>query len=161
MECHCSLRNVHDLLADWKTPYERRFGESFEEPIIPFGATVEHLPNPERDKARIHQFGKKVLTGILIGNALIAVRIWKGDILIADIQESESFDASEIYPRRLNAKEVLITHIDGEFVFPVAAGSAKLSRRHCEFQEPSLRRESTVRRESQRIISRRKGSVST
>ena len=26
MECHCHLRNVQDLLADGKTPYERRFG---------------------------------------------------------------------------------------------------------------------------------------
>ena len=29
MECHCYLRNVQDLLADGKTPYERRFGEPF------------------------------------------------------------------------------------------------------------------------------------
>ena len=57
-------------------------------------------------------------------------------------------DASEIYPRRLNAKEVLITQRDGEFVFPVADGSAKLSGRDDEFQEPTLRRESTVRREN-------------
>ena len=30
MECYCCLRNVQDLLADGKTPYERRFGEPFE-----------------------------------------------------------------------------------------------------------------------------------
>ena len=49
--------------TSWQTgtPYERRFGESFKGPIIPFGALVEYLPNSERDKARIHQFGKKVL----------------------------------------------------------------------------------------------------
>ena len=35
--------------------------------------------------------------------------IWKGDILIADIEELGNMNASEIYPRRLNAKEVLIT----------------------------------------------------
>ena len=34
--------------------------------------------------------------------------IWKGDILIADIEELEKLNASETYPRRLNAKEVLI-----------------------------------------------------
>ena len=60
----------------------------------------------------------------------------------------EKFDASEIYPRRLNAKEVLITPKDGDFVFPVADGSAKLSGRHHEFQEPTLGRESTVKREN-------------
>ena len=45
-------------------------------------------------------------------------------------------------------KEVLITQKDGEFVFPVADDSAKLSGRDYEFQEPSLRRESIVRREN-------------
>ena len=38
MECYCFLRDVQDLLADWKTPYERRFEESFKGPIIPFSA---------------------------------------------------------------------------------------------------------------------------
>ena len=42
MECFCHLRNVQDLLADGKTPYERRFGEPFEGPSIPFGAMVEY-----------------------------------------------------------------------------------------------------------------------
>ena len=57
-------------------------------------------------------------------------------------------DASEIYPRRLNAKEVLISHKDGEFVFPVADGSATLSGRDHEFQEPTLGREHTAEREN-------------
>ena len=109
MECYCYLRNVQDLLAGRKTPYERRFGKSYKGPIIPFGALVEYLPNSEKDKARIHQFGKKVLRRISIGYALIAGRIWKGDVLIADIEELEKLDASEKYHRRLNAKEVLIT----------------------------------------------------
>ena len=39
----------------------------------------------------------------------------------------------------------------------MADGSAKLSGRDYEFQEPTLRRESTVKRESQRRISRRQG----
>ena len=56
--------------------------------------------------------------------------------------------ASETYPRRLNAKEVLIAQKDGEFVFPVADGSAKLFGRDCEFQEPTLRPEYTVKREN-------------
>ena len=36
MECYTYLRNVTDLLSDGKTPYERRFGQPFEGPIIPF-----------------------------------------------------------------------------------------------------------------------------
>ena len=53
-----------------------------------------------------------------------------------------------MYPRRLNAQEVLTTQKDGEFVFLAADGSAKLSGRDYEFQEPTLRREFTVRREN-------------
>ena len=33
--------------------------------------------------------------------------IWKGDFLVADIEEFEIMDASEIHAKRLNAKEVL------------------------------------------------------
>ena len=63
------------------------------------------------------------------------------------LKNLKKLDASEIYPRRLNAKEVLTTHKDGEFVFPVADGSATVSGRDYEFQEPTPRRESTVKRE--------------
>ena len=35
-------------------------------------------------------------------------------------------DASEIYPRRIDAKEVLISQKDEEFIFPNADDTAKL-----------------------------------
>ena len=44
MECYTYLRNVTDLLSDGKTPYERRFGQPFKGPIIPFGSLVEYYP---------------------------------------------------------------------------------------------------------------------
>ena len=72
--------------------------------------------------------------------------IWKGYFLVAEFEGLENLDASEIYPRRLNGKEVLITHGNGEFAFPAPSGTAKLSGRDYEFQEPTLRREQTVRR---------------
>ena len=40
----------------WKTPYERRFGESFKGPIIHSGAMIEYQPISARDQSRIHQF---------------------------------------------------------------------------------------------------------
>ena len=33
--------------------------------------------------------------------------IWKGDVLIADLEELETMEASEIYSKRLNAKEMI------------------------------------------------------
>ena len=61
MECHTYLRNVTDLLSVGKTPYERRFGQPFKGPIIPFGSLVEYHPITAQDKSRIHQFGKSYL----------------------------------------------------------------------------------------------------
>ena len=72
MECFAYLRDIHDLLSDGKTPYERRFGQPFKRPIIPFGSLVEYYPISAKDQSRIHQFGKKVLPGSFLGCALYA-----------------------------------------------------------------------------------------
>ena len=56
--------------------------------------------------------------------------------MIADLEDCENMDASEIYPRRINAKEVLITPNREKYVFPVTDGTAKLSGRDYEFREP-------------------------
>ena len=125
MECYTYLRNVTDLLSDGKTPYERRFGKPFEGPIVPFGSLVEYHPITAKDQSRIHQFGKKVLPGLFLGYALYAGGIWKGDVLIADLEELETMDASEIYSKRLNAKEVIFPQ-KGEFIFPIADGRIKI-----------------------------------
>ena len=89
MECHCFLRNVQDLLSDGKTPYERQFGIPFDGPVILLGAMVEYHPNSAKDLSRLHQLGPNVLPGILLGFALDVGGIWKGDILVADIEELE------------------------------------------------------------------------
>ena len=76
-------------------------------PVIPFGAMVEYHPTSAKDQSGLHQFGAKVLPGIFFGYVLYAGRNWKGDIWIADIEELEEMDASEIHARRLNTKEVV------------------------------------------------------
>ena len=102
-----TLSHIQDLLSDGKTPWEWRFGELFKGPIIAFGSLVEYYPISAKDQSRIHQFGKNVLLGLFLGYALYAGRIWKGDVLIADLEELETMDASEIYSKRLSAKEVI------------------------------------------------------
>ena len=102
-------RNVTDLLSEGKTPYESRFGQPLKGPIFPFGSLVEYHPITAKDQSKIHQVGKKVLPGLFLGYVLYAGRIWKGDILVADIEELETMGASEIYIKRLNAKEVIFS----------------------------------------------------
>ena len=82
-------------------------GNHLKDQIIPFGSLVEYHPITAKDQSRIHQFGMKVLPGLFLGYALYAGGIWKGDVLVADIEELETMDASEIYSKRLNAKEVI------------------------------------------------------
>ena len=72
------LRNVADLFSDGKTPYERRLGQPFEGPIIPFGSLVEYHPITAKDQSRIHQFGKKVLPGIVPRIRSVRGRNWEG-----------------------------------------------------------------------------------
>ena len=147
MECYTYLRNVTDLLSDGKTPYERRFGEPFQGPIIPFGSLVEYYSISAKDQSRIHQFGKKVLPGLFLGYALYAGGIWKGDVLIADLEELETMDASEIYSKRLNAKEVIFPK-QGEFIFPIADGRIKTPGGDQDLRTSTLIRERPTRGES-------------
>ena len=125
MECYTYLRNVTDLLSDGKTPYERRFGQPFKRPIVPFGSLVEYYPITAKDQSRIHQLGKRVLPGLFLGYALYAGGIWKGDVLIADLEELETMDASEIYSKRLNEKEEIFLKEKRESIFPIADGRIK------------------------------------
>ena len=132
MQCYTYLRNIQDLLSDGKTPYERWIGMPFNGPVIPLGAMVECHPISAKEKSRLHQFGPKVLPGIFLGYVLYAEGIWNGDIMVADIEELEEMDASELYARRLNAKEVLTPMKGDNFEIP--------SRR---WNGPSLWRKST------------------
>ena len=144
VECCTYLRNIQDLLSDGKTPYERRFGKPFQGPIIPLVSLVEYYPISAKDQSRIHQFGKKVLPGLFLGYALYAGGIWKGDVLIADLEELETMDASEIYCKRLNAKEVIFPKENGNFIFPVADGRIKLRGGDQELRTPTLTREHPI-----------------
>ena len=72
--------------------------------------------------------------------------IWKGDVLVADIEELESMAASEIYLKRLNAKEVIFPK-QGEFIFPVAGGRIKLPGGDQDLRTPTSTRERPIRGE--------------
>ena len=57
-------------------------------------------------------------------------------------------DASEIYSKRLNAKEVIFPKENGNFIFPVADGRIKLPGRDQELITSTLIRERPIRGES-------------
>ena len=148
MVCYTYLRNVTDLLSDGKTPYERRFGQPPKGPIIPCGSLVEYHPIVAKDQSRIHQCGKNVFPGLFFGYALYAGGIWKGDVLVADLEELETMDASEIYSSILNAKEVIFPKEKGEFIFPIADGRIKTPGGDPDLTTSTLIRQRPIRGDS-------------
>ena len=153
MECYYYLRNIEDLLSDGKSPYERQFGMPFDGPVIPFGAMVEYHLISAKDISRLHQFCPKVLPGIFFGCVLYAERVWKGDILVADIEDLEEMDASEVHARRLNAKEVLTPQRSGILIFPGRRwNSQSLLGEGQRLRTPTLTRDRPERGEEQEIL---------
>ena len=60
----------------------------------------------------------------------------------------ETMDASEIYSKRLNAKEVIFPKENGKFVFPVADGQIKIAGGDQELRTSTLIRDRPIREES-------------
>ena len=50
---------------------------------------VEYHPISAKDFSKNHQFGKNVIPGIFLG-----CDVWKGDVLIADLEDLEKLDVS-------------------------------------------------------------------
>ena len=95
---------------------------------------VEYHPLSGNDPTRLHQFGKNQKA--FQASALYAGGICKGDILIADVEEQQNVDASEIHAVRLNAKEVLASKRGDEVTFPYTDGTVKLARKGQEVGHP-------------------------
>ena len=116
--------------AKCSRPLCRWDGEPFKGAIIPFGAIVEYHRISAKDQSRLYQFGEKVLPGIFIGCALVSVRIWREDVLVEDIEELGTLDASEA--RRLNAKEIVTSQKGEDLIFPFADGVRESTVRQCQ-----------------------------
>ena len=64
--------------------------------------------------------------------------------MVADTEEFEAMDASEIYSKRLSAKEVIFPTENGKFMFPAADGRIKLSGRDQELRTSTLIRDHPI-----------------
>ena len=96
----------------------RRIEEGTFAVLLQSGSMVEYHPIFAKDLSRLHQFDNKVLPGIFLGYVFHAGGILERDIVVADIEELEETDASEIHAKRLNAKEVLTPQNGGKCLFP-------------------------------------------
>ena len=72
--------------------------------------------------------------------------------MVADVEELEEMDASELHARRLHAKEVPTPHRSGNFIFPVADGTVKIFGREQRLRTSTFTRERPERGEEQEIL---------
>ena len=72
--------------------------------------------------------------------------------MVADIEELEEMDASELHARRLNAKKVLTPKRSGHFIFPVADGTVKIYGGEQRPRTSTLTRDRPQRGEEQEIL---------
>ena len=104
------------LLSGGKTPHEWRFGETFKGTIIPLRLDGRISPffclKSCRDCISSARKSYQELFSVMY---YTRGEIWKGEIMVADVEELDKMDASEIHAGRLNAKEVL-TPKNGEHV---------------------------------------------
>ena len=98
--------SAYRSLIGRETHYERRRGEPFSGPIIPFGSMIRYHPISAKDQSRLHQFGKNVLLGIFLEH-VVCGRASSGGHQ-GRIEELENLDTSEKHARWLSAKEVLM-----------------------------------------------------
>ena len=72
--------------------------------------------------------------------------------MIADIEELEEMDASEIHARRLNAKEVLTPTKGDSFIFPEADATVKTAGGDRLLRPSTLIRDRPERGEEQEVF---------
>ena len=126
MAGYCYLWNVQDLLSDEKTPYERRFGDPFKGPGIPFGSMVEYHPFLRKTSPHSINLVRKFYLQHSSDMHCLRVRIWKGDLMVADIGELENLDASEIHAGSLIAKTVFMPKNGEDGTFHVVRKSTSI-----------------------------------
>ena len=72
--------------------------------------------------------------------------------IVADIEELEQMDASEIHAKRLDAKKVLTPQRSGNFISPVADGTVKIVGRRQRLRTSTLTWDRPERGEEQEIL---------
>jgi hypothetical protein len=108
-------------MKDGFTPYKSKFHKDFKGDKIPFGAELEYRPSAPRDRERLHKYGNKTLSGVVIGYDQKARGDWSGDYLVVDWEELEQAEhAREVHIKRV--KEVNKLTLNGKFRFPLAEG---------------------------------------
>ena len=121
----CEIFRIFYLMG--KSPYERRFGMPFRRTSNTVRSDGGTSPYFCEGHIGMTSVWFKSLAMYILRLCLLRGRIWKGAIVVADVEELEQTDASEVHARRLNAKEVLTPMKGDNLKFPVTDGTVKTS----------------------------------
>ena len=72
--------------------------------------------------------------------------------MVADIEELEEMDASELHSRRRHAKEVLTSQRSGNFIFQIEDGTVKIFRGEQRLRTSTLAWDRPEKGEEQEIL---------
>ena len=97
MACNTYLRNIQDLLFDGKTPCERRFGEPLKDQLSRLVHWLSITLSLRKTSQESINLERKSYLDCSLDTLCTRGGIWKCDIMVADIEELETMDASEIY----------------------------------------------------------------
>ena len=115
----CETSQIYYLMG--RRPMKDVLGNNLKDLLFHLVHWLSIAPVTAKDQLRIHQFGKKVLPGLFLGYG----GLWKGDVLVADVEELETMDASESTQKKTQCKGSNISPQNGKFIFPVADGRLK------------------------------------
>ena len=96
MECYTYLRNVTDLSSDGKTSYERRLGQPFnlKDRLFHLVHWLSIIPLLRKTSQESINLERKSYLDCSSDTLCTRGGIWKGDVLIADLEGLETMDAS-------------------------------------------------------------------
>ena len=148
MECNTYLRNIQDLLTDGKRPNMKDvLGNRLKDQLSRLVHWLSITLSLRKSSQESINLERKSHLDLFLGYSLYAGGTWKGDIMVADVEELETVDASEIYSKRLNAKEVIIPKMGKQIssrrwtnqIYWVRSGTENT---HLDTRTPNSRRES-------------------
>ena len=110
-----------------KTPYEKRFGQPFKKDrlfhLVHWLSIILLL---RRTRQESINFERKSYLDCSSDTHCTRVESGRVTYWFADLEELETMDASEIYSKRHNAKEVIFPKENGKIIFPIADARIKI-----------------------------------
>ena len=93
------------MLVGEQTAHQKRYGQDFKGPCLPFGCHIEYQAITDDDKARLHKYGGKLLPGIFMYYESMFGGKWSGDVWIVDWEAMENAENVHDVPSSVSSPQ--------------------------------------------------------